>query len=275
MAWDVAQLLRTTRDVVAQVPEAVRGTVRDPLAQARSLAEVAGSVVRFVRPVSETLSPVMRERRLQWRYDTLEVPLEELKRAGKAAGGTLNDAFLAGITGGLRRYHELHDAPVDELRLTMPISIRTDDDPEGGNRVTLVRFAVPVGISDPVERMRRIDEVCGQQRRERAIPYSNVIAGVLNLLPSPVLGGMLKHVDFLASNVPGIDLPVFLGGAKLEAFYPFGPTLGSAANITLMSYDGTCYLGITTDAGAVPDGERFVECLREGFDEVLGVPDTA
>lgn len=273
VAWDVAQLVRGTRDVARSIPTAVSTTVRDPMSTVRSVSEVAASVVRFVRPIGETLSPVMRERRLLWNYETLEVPLDGLRAAGAAAGGTVNDAFLAGITGGLRRYHELHDAPVDELRLTMPISIRGADDPEGGNHVTLVRFAVPVSVEDPMERMRRIDEICGQQRREAAIPFSNTIAGVLNLLPSPVLGGMLKHVDFLASNVPGIDVPVYLAGAKLTAFYAFGPTLGSAANITLMSYDGTCYLGINTDAGAVPDPERFVECLREGFDEVLGVAD--
>ena len=68
---------------------------------------------------------------------------------------------------------------------------------------------------------------------------------------------MLKHVDFLASNVPGFDAAVYVGGARLEAFYPFGPTLGSAANVTLMSYRGTCNIGINTDAGAVPDPEVF------------------
>ena len=53
------------------------------------------------------------------------------------------------------------------------------------------------------------------------------------------------------------------------AFFPFGPTLGSAANITLMSYRDTCHLGINTDTGAVLDPEMFLECLREGFEEVL------
>jgi hypothetical protein len=36
-----------------------------------------------------------------------------------------------------------------------------------------------------------------------------------------------------------------------------------------MSYRGTCHIGITTDAGAIDDPERFVGCLAEGFDEVL------
>jgi hypothetical protein len=54
-------------------------------------------------------------------------------------------------------------------------------------------------------------------------------------------------------------------------FYPFAPTLGSAANITLMSYCATCHIGINTDADAVPDPDLFLDCLREGFEEVLAV----
>ena len=48
-----------------------------------------------------------------------------------------------------------------------------------------------------------------------------------------------------------------MGGAALESFHVFGATLGSAANITLMSYNGTCNIGISTDSGAVIDPDAF------------------
>jgi len=80
---------------------------------------------------------------------------------------------------------------------------------------------------------------------------------------------MLHHVDLLASNVPGIDAEVFVAGARLDAFYAFGATLGSAANITLLSSRGTCHIGIVTDGAAVPDPAVFAECIRDGFDEVM------
>ena len=84
-----------------------------------------------------------------------------------------------------------------------------------------------------------------------------------------VTAGMLKHVDMLASNVPGFPAPVYMGGALLESFHVFGATLGSAANVTLMSYNGTCHIGVSTDSGAVLDPAAFRDCLREGFDEVI------
>ncbi|MGZ4737191.1 MAG: wax ester/triacylglycerol synthase domain-containing protein [Acidimicrobiia bacterium] len=269
-SYSLRRAAGTARDVAGALPGAVVA-LRHPFAAAGSAASTAQSIARFVRPVLTTDSPLMTQRRLQWSYQTLDVPLDPLRQAARTIDGSINDGFLGGITGGLRRYHEHHGSPVERLRVAMPISVRTEHDPEGGNKVTLVRFEIPVGISDPVERMSIIDELCSRVRTERAIAYSNAIAGALNLLPISVTGGMLKHIDFLASNVRGFAADVYVGGARLEAFHAFGPTLGSAANITLMSYRATCHIGINTDAGAIPDPEVFVRCMREGFDEVLAL----
>jgi WS/DGAT/MGAT family acyltransferase len=211
----------------------------------------------------------MHDRHLGWHYAALDLPLDDLKHAARVAGGTLNDAFLAGIADALRRYHDHHGCAVPELRVTMPINVREEGDPAGGNRITLMRFAVPVDAPDPVARMRVLHELAAASRAEPAIPLTNAIAGMLNLLPPSFVGSMLKHVDFLASNVPGLAVPLFVGGARVEAFYPFGPTIGAALNVTLLSYCGTCYVGINTDTGAVPDPDLLLDCLRQGFDQIL------
>ena len=91
----------------------------------------------------------------------------------------------------------------------------------------------------------------------------------LNLLPPGVVGSMLKHVDFLTSNVPGIDVPLYLTGAEVTGWVPFGPTTGTALNVTLLSYRGTCTLGVTIDTDAVPDADTLVACLRDGMGEVV------
>ena len=108
-------------------------------------------------------------------------------------------------------------------------------------------------------------------KTDRSLPFTNVLAGTLNLLPRGYVGGMLKHIDFLASNVPGIPIPLYLAGAEVDAFYAFGPTIGAALNITLMSYCGTCFVGINIDTGAVPDPDVLMGCLQSGFDEVLAI----
>lgn len=249
----------------------VRHTLRHPRSTVTETVATGWSIAQVLRPISDTLSPVVTERHLAWRYEVLELPLDDMLAAAHAAGATHNDAFLAGVTGGLRRYHERHGERVDELRVTMPVSIRKPDDPLGGNRITLMRLKVPVSIVDPVERMQETHRRCQPIKTDRSLPHTQAIAGALNLLPRGYVGGMLKHIDFLASNVPGVPVPFYLGGAKVDGFYGFGPTIGAAVNITLMSYCGRCMVGVNVDAGAVPDADVLMECLQEGFDEVLAV----
>jgi diacylglycerol O-acyltransferase len=228
-------------------------------------------VYRTVRPINRTGSPIMQDRRLVRRLGVHEVPLAGLKAAAHAAGGSLNDAFLAGATGALRRYHERHGVEVGDLHVCMPVSLRADGDPAGGNRITLMRYDLPVGVADPAERIRMIHQRASFVRHERSLPYTQLIAGALNLVPRPYIASILQHVDLLASDVPGIPVPVFIGGARVLMQYAFGPTIGAGVNVTLMSYVDTCAIGINADTGAVPDFELLHACLVEGFDEVLAL----
>jgi diacylglycerol O-acyltransferase len=272
LLWDTA---RYDAERLARLAWTLPVTTLKASAQlARHPADVvrtAMSVGRTVEPYVTTLSSVMRERRMDRRLDVLDVGLDDLRRAAAVHGGHLNDAFLAAVTGGLRRYHEEHGAAVDDLRVTLPISLRTDVDPEGGNRITLLRFRLPTGTSEPAERMRAIHDIVLRRRGERSLPHTQGIAAALNLLPPGVVGSMLKHVDFLASNVPGVPVPLYVAGAQVQAWYAFGPTIGAAVNCTLMSYVDTCFIGITIDSAAVPDPDCLVRCLAEGFEEVLAL----
>jgi diacylglycerol O-acyltransferase len=257
------------RSVRAMVPRLLQQGITHPSRTVQEGVGTALAIGRFVRPVTRTSSPIMRERRNLRDFGHFDVSQHALSDAAHRQDSTLNDAFLAGIAGGLRRYHEHHRAAVDHLRISMPVNVRTERDGLGGNHVTVERFDLPVGTTDPARRMRRIREVCRALRHDPAIPYASTIASVLNLLPVDVTASMLRHVDLLASNVPGFPSPVYVGGARLEAFHVYGATLGSAANVTLMSYDGTCHVGVSTDTGAVPDPDAFLSCLQDGFAEVV------
>jgi len=271
LVHDARELYRlASRQARAALP-AVLSAARHPVQTRRDLIETVESVGRMVAPVPEILSPVLVERGLTRELDMLTVPLEDLQRAAHAAGGTLNDAFVTAVTGGMRRYHERHDTEVRELRMMMPISIRSATDPVVGNRITLPRFTVPVGEPDAAARLREIAARCRLVRSERSLPYTNAIAGALNLLPHAVTGAMLKRVDFVASNVPGFREPMCLAGAEMTGYFPFGPTAGTALNVILLSYRDTCCVGVTMDAAAVRDPDAWMTSLAEGFDEVLAL----
>lgn len=255
-------------------PRLLSRSVLRPVDTVSSAAGLAASVYRTMRPVNRRGSPLMSERSLIRRLGVLEVPFAELRAAAHRGGGALNDAFIAGVAGGLRRYHEKHGVTIGDLHLTMPMSLREDGDEMGGNRITIMRFDVPVGVADPAERIRQIHARAGAVRNERSLPYTQWIAGALNMMPRWYIGSILRNADFLCSDVPGIPAPVFLGGAKVLKQYGFGPTIGAAVNVTLLTYVDVCTLGIDVDTGAIPDYEVFLDCLVAGFEEVLALGST-
>ena len=275
------QVGRQSLAVVGGLTAAAGGVLarigRDPVGSGRSGLAYVGSALRLMRPVNETASPVMRGRSEDRRFDVLEVDFDALHHAARTAGATVNDAFLTAISTGLGRYHEAHDAPVDRLRVTMPISTRRASDPSASNRNDAARFELPVGADDVAGRLARVHAVSSAMRREPALTAPGVVAGVVGLLPAqvmvPVMGSFMFHMDLLASNVPGFPEAPYLCGARVERWYLLGPTEGSALAVTLLSHAGRGCVGVTTDVAAVEDPDRLVACLREGFASVLALAD--
>lgn len=266
----IARRARTT------MTNAAVGAVSDPFAIVRGLGATAASMGRMLAPATEPLSPIMTRRSLSVGFRTLTFPLADLKAAAKKADGRLNDAFVAGVVGGLTTYHERHGATPDALRMNMPINVRTEDTANvAGNQFAPARFPVPTTIADPIERMQAVRELVAGQRGEPALALLDPMSGILNRLPTTVttavFGSMLRGVDFTTSNVPGAPIPVFIAGAKLESMFPFGPLAGAAVNVTLLSNLDQVHLGINVDLAAMPDPDAFVECLAESFDELLAL----
>jgi diacylglycerol O-acyltransferase len=269
--YDTGVLGNALTDLAKWAPRAVYGGVRRPAATVRSAAGTAASIYRTVRPIGQTGSLLVKNRSNIRRLGVHDVPRPVLREAAHRCGGALNDAFVAGVAGGLRQYHEIHGVEVGDLHLTMPISLRSKADSMGGNRITLMRFDVPVGEADPAARIRAIHQRTAAVRGEKSMPYTQLIAGALNLMPRWYIGAILRHVDFLASDVPGVPVPVFLGGSPVRAQYAFGPTIGSSVNVTLLTYVDTCALGINVDTAAIPDYDAFYDAIVAGFDEVLAL----
>jgi len=269
------RLLGIARRAPRTVAGAAIGAVRDPVAAASNVLDTTRSVAKLLAPATSPMSPVMRERGLGRRLAMFEVPLDDVRRAGKAAEASVNDVFVSAVVGGLQRYHAHHGYGVDALRMTMPISLRTAADAPGGNRFVPARFAVPADVTDPAERIRAIGVIVREWRGEPALALTGTLAGVLNRLPTAMttalFGSMLKCCDFITTNVPGTPVPVYAGGARVDGLYAFAPPSGAALNVALISHVDTCCIGIVIDRTAVPDDELMVRCIRAGFDEVLAL----
>jgi diacylglycerol O-acyltransferase / wax synthase len=275
LASDVRAAAVVSTRVAESLPGLAARAVTNPVGLLATTARNAQSVGKLLAPVTKPLSPIMNHRGLGRRLDIFDIPLESLLKAGHAADSSLNDAFLAGIAGGMRRYHERHGQPVGALRVTMPINRRRAGDPTGGNRFTPARFTLPVATEDAAERMRQLGALSTGWRHEPALPLTDVIAGVLNRLPvvatTQIFGSMLKAIDFVATNVPGLKHRAYLAGAEVTRQYAFAPPSGAAFSVALLSHVDQCCFGVNVDTSAVPDPDVLATCLLEGFDEVLAV----
>ncbi|HEY0574021.1 MAG TPA: wax ester/triacylglycerol synthase family O-acyltransferase [Pseudonocardia sp.] len=249
--------------------------LRDPAGTAERAVDYGQSLRRMLTPPAAQRSPLLRGGGFGYRLTVHDVSLDELKAAGKAAGGSVNDAYLASVLGAFRRYHEHFGQPVDQLPMAIPISLRDSSDPMGGNRFTGARFVAPVGEADPAARIQLVRKFIVNVRAEPAIAFLDLLTPVLSKLPSPLLteltAELTKVSDVQASNIPGLGHPVYLAGAKVLRMYPIGPRPGVTAMVTMVSYDGVCCIGVNFDPEAITDLELFESCLRDGFDEVLAL----
>ena len=155
----------------------------------------------------------------------------------------------------------------------MPINIRdaaTAD--RAGNQFVPARIVMNVGDDDAEGRLRRVSKHLAAVRQEPALRWVNSVSAAIQRLGVPIsrriIGGMMKVVDVLASNVAGPPCPLYLAGEHVEEFYAFGPPAGAALNITLFSYDSTVHLGVTTVAAAVESRRQFMSCLDEAIAEM-------
>ncbi len=276
LAHRVSERRKRIRRIASSLRESAGEVARSPFEALRQVRDTVASAGRVLAPASAPLSPIMRERSTGVHFEVLPVSLETLKRAGKAVGGTVNDAFVAGVGGGLARYHEALGQPVETLRMLMPVNVRSGDKADrAGNQFAPARFEVPVGIADPSERIREVGRCCRAQRDEPALPWMDEISGVLGALPPAavlgLVGSMQKTTDFTTSNVPGPRRSTWMSGSRVEGFMPFGPLAGAGVNVTAFSYDGTMHIGINMDPAAVEDPALLLECLTKAFDEVLAV----
>jgi WS/DGAT/MGAT family acyltransferase len=267
--------LRRGLGVARRTGEGVLDVIQHPshaLAVGSDGVELAQSAARQLLVTDHARSPLWTERSLRRHLEVLQVPFDDAKVAAKALGGSLNDLFVAAAAGGAGAVHQAAGRPVEELRISMPVSTRTDAS-AGGNAFTPTRVLVPTGAMDPVRRFEAVRDRLALTKRERSLGVASGLAGFANLLPTSVLVRLARQqvetVDFAVSNVRGAPFPLYIAGARMEANYPVGPTAGTAWNLTLMSYDGHLDLGLHTDAGAVDDPAALRQAIEAEFAALL------
>jgi len=247
--------------------------ILEPASTVSGIVGYAASGVRVMNRAAEP-SPLLRRRSLATRSEAIDIPLSDLKKAAKAGGGSINDAYLAGLCGALRRYHEALGVPIRTQPIAGPVYQRPHPDTPGGHPVTRGKLAAPIGTVDPVSRMKKIRAQMTQRRDEPAMNIIGSLAPVLSVLPTAVLEGITGSVigsDVQASNVPVYPGDTYIAGAKVLRQYGIGPLPGVAMMVVLISRGGWCTITVRYDRASVRNEALFAQCLLEGFNEILAL----
>ena len=94
---------------------------------------------------------------------------------------TVNDVVLAVTTGALRRWLLARGVRTEGLELSalVPVNLRSDEE-RGllGNRVALLRAALPVYAEDPEQRLLLVREEMRELKRSRQLMAARTIIGL-------------------------------------------------------------------------------------------------
>ncbi|WP_182376016.1 wax ester/triacylglycerol synthase family O-acyltransferase [Nocardioides sp. WS12] len=212
------------------------------------------------------------------RFATQQYPIDRLRAVGTAAGGSLNDVFLAICGGAIRRYLQDVDAlPAQSLIANVPVSVRTGEGASVGNAITFLYTQLGTDVEDPLERIARI-KASTQLGKERLPQVSGAAMDAYTAgLMAPFLGQAMAHIggrgrpasNLVLSNVPGPAEPRYVDGSRLEEYYPLSLLFhGQALNITAISYAGQFNIGFTGCRDNLPHLQRIAVYAGEALEEL-------
>jgi WS/DGAT/MGAT family acyltransferase len=208
-----------------------------------------------------------------------EFSFQEIRQIRQAVGGTVNDVVLTVLGGALGRYLEMHGQTVENrtARVLTPVNVRKDDEKGAlGNRVSMLLIEVPVGIADPLERLRTVSARTDALKRQHVADGIESLSTVLGGTP-PIIQAALGRLpapantvaNMVCTNVPGPMIPLYSVGHRLLAHYPMIP-LGWEMGISLgvTSYDQKLYFGYMADAEAGKDVHFIKDFTDQAFVEL-------
>jgi diacylglycerol O-acyltransferase / wax synthase len=242
-----------------------------------SLEGLGGIAWKLMNPPPTTPlnGPIGPHRRVLW----LRFPLEDFKATKNALGGTVNDVFLAVVSGALGRWLRRRGVRTEglELRCIVPVSIRADEERGAlGNQIAAMLGPLPVYATDPRERLRIVSEAMKGLKESKQAVGADTLTRLQGFAPPTILAQAsrlnfsTRAYNLLVTNVPGPQLPLYLLGREMEEFAPV-PFLAAehALAVAMISYNGSVDVGLMGDYDAISDLDDLGGDVEESLAELL------
>jgi WS/DGAT/MGAT family acyltransferase len=266
--------------VPREIVRGIRATLRGPRQVAERFGEALVAVGAMAwaglqpAPPSPFNVRIGPHRRFTW----VRGDLAEFKAIKNALGGTVNDVVLAAVSGALGNYMRLHGHDVEApLKAMIPVSVRADVERGAlGNRVAAMWAPLPVGVTDPVQRLHEISSSMRELKESGQAVGAQMLTELSGFAPPTIMAqaarlqARQRLFNLVVTNVPGPQVPLYMLGRELEALFPLVPlAVNTALGIAIMSYNGQMNFGLVCDYDAVADLETLAEELQSSIEELF------
>ena len=249
-----------------------------PVHRLRQGIDFAGAVrkiaLRWPDPKTIFKGTLGKEKCAAW---SEPLDLREIKFIGETFNSTINDILVTAVAGALGRYSEYRGVSAEDLNIRsfIPINLRPVElDERLGNKFGLLFLSLPLGITDPVERLDKI-----KQNMDELKSSAEAVAtfGIINLIGAVPTWIEEIAVDFfdtkgttIMTNVPGPRSQLYLAGVPINTIMAWVPQSGRISlGVSIISYNGKVWLGVATDQGMIPDPGTIVSMFDLEYKELL------
>lgn len=218
-------------------------------------------------------------------FDAVTFDLAEVRQIKQVVeGATVNDVILTVVGGGLQRYLVAkNERPEKSLVAGAPVNVRSDAQKDtGGNRVSMMSVSFCSDVEDPLQRLHDVHAgAVGSKAYHNAVganlmvdlgeslPASLVVLAGRAASAAGLVANMRPIFNTVVTNVPGPQVPLYMGGAKLVRSLGAGPCMDSLGLFhPVTSYNGMISIAFQACREMMPDPEFYAQCLRQSFREL-------
>jgi len=269
--WGIQEVWEEGKKILA-TPYHASNRARQSLEFAAAVGKIG---MHWPDPPTVFKGPLGIEKRAVW---SQPIELQDVKDIGKTFDCKINDVLLSAVAGAMGRYIRARGKKPEGVTIHgfIPVNLRQNGyDEELGNKFGFVFLPLPVGVEDPLERLRRIKRGMDELKSSPEAVTTYSLINVLGAGPARFEQIAVDIFDTkgtaIISNVPGPQYPLYLAGSLIESVMAWAPNSGQIGiGVGIISYNGKVWLGFSTDAGLVPDPETIVGFFHAEY-EVMKV----
>jgi diacylglycerol O-acyltransferase len=202
----------------------------------------------------------------------VRVRLDDVQLVARTHRATVNDVLLAVIAGGLRELLAGRGEAVEEVRVDVPVTLRSASTRAQARGNLIGQMIVPLPVGEP-DAVRRLTLIAAETAVLKASEHPSMGVVLRSRVARRALLKVLARdpVNVTTADLVGPPQPVYLAGARLLEVFPVLPLMGTLSlGVGALSYAGQFAITVVADRDAHPDLDVFAAGLRREL-EALGI----